>query len=265
AAGVRQFVLASSRAVYGEGQYHCPRCGYTFVADGRRASAMDASVWEIPCKRCNEPSVSLPMKEDVMPAPTSIYGITKHQQEQLARSVSLTREMPATILRFFNVYGPGQSLRNPYVGVLGTFFRRALAGLPLEVYEDGLMLRDFVFVEDVVEALRLCTGDERTFGQTLNVGYGEAVTLLEVAAEVFRALNLESHIHISGRYRLGDIRHAVADVSRLQTVTGFRPRTSFAEGLRLYLAWALEHQVDAGDAVADSELAARNLLRQGRR
>lgn len=265
AAGVRQVVVASSRAVYGEGQYHCSGCGQTFVSDVRRAADMDAGIWEILCTQCGKPSSSLPMTEAAPPAPTSIYGITKHQQEQLARSVSLTRELPVTILRFFNVYGPGQSLRNPYVGVLGTFFRRALAGQPLEVYEDGRMLRDFVFVEDVVEALRLCTGDERAYGRTLNVGYGEAVTLLEVATEVFRALNLECRVEVSGRYRLGDIRHAVADTAQLQAVMGFRPGTSFADGLRLYLSWALEHQVEAADAQAEDQLAAHNLLRQGKR
>ena len=265
AARVRQVVIASSRAVYGEGEYHCPHCDNRFSAEGRRASDMDKGIWNLLCPRCGEASEFLPMTETTAPAPSSIYGITKYQQEQLARSVGLTHNLPVTMLRFFNVYGPGQSLHNPYVGVLGTFFRRALAGLPLEVYEDGEMLRDFVFVDDVVEALRLCTGNERAYGEVMNVGFGEAVTLLEVAKELFRALNLESQIGISGRYRLGDIRHAVADTSHLQAATGFRPQVSFADGLRKYLAWAKENQVDAGDALAEEQLAARALLRQGRR
>lgn len=265
ATGVRQVTIASSRAVYGEGQHHCSDCDHTFVPIFRHSTDMDAGRWDILCPRCNGSTVPLPMAEDSPPSPTSIYGITKQQQEQLARSVSLTHGLPVTILRFFNVFGPGQSLGNPYVGVLGTFFRRVAAGLPVEVYEDGLMLRDFVFVEDIAEALLLCTGNEKTFGSALNVGSGEAVTLLQMAAEVSRALDRELVINVSGRYRLGDIRHAVADVTRLKKTLGFCARTTFAEGLREYVKWALEQEAGASDAAAENQLAMHNLLRQGQR
>lgn len=265
AARVRQVMIASSRAVYGEGLYHCPNCEQTFVSSGRRAVDMDKCGWDIYCARCGQASTSLPMTEEEPPAPSSVYGITKLQQEQLAAVVGQTHNLPVTILRFFNVYGPGQSLRNPYVGVLGTFFRRALQGSPVEVYEDGNMLRDFVFVDDVVEALRLATGNEQVFGQTLNVGTGEAVTLQTVAEEMFRALGLEPKTTVSGRYRLGDVRHAFADVSRLESMLGFRPQISFKEGLRAYVNWALENQIEAADATADEQLASHNLLRHGKR
>ncbi|MDT4898883.1 MAG: dTDP-L-rhamnose 4-epimerase [Acidobacteriota bacterium] len=265
AAQVRQVITASSRAVYGEGQYHCSNCGQTFVAESRSDSEMEAGIWDISCPRCEQLCEPIPMAEDAPLSPISIYGITKLQQEQLARGVSQAHHLPVTILRFFNVFGPGQSLSNPYVGVLGTFFRRARGGLTVEIYEDGQMLRDFVFVNDVVEALQLCTGNQSSFGQTLNVGLGEAVTLSQVAAEMFRALELEPRMTISGRYRLGDIRHAIAKVSNLESVLGFRPQTSFAQGLRLYAKWALENESDAPDNVAEEQLVARNLLRQGRR
>lgn len=265
AAQVRQVVIASSRAVYGEGLYRCPACEQTFVASGRRAAEMDDGNWEVACTRCGQAATSLPMTESELPAPSSVYGLTKLQQEQLAAIVGQTHNLPVTSLRFFNVYGPGQSMRNPYVGVLGTFFRRALSGAPLEVYEDGKMLRDFVFVDDVVEALRLATGNEQVFDQTLNVGTGEAVTLQAIAEEMFRALAIEPQTFISGRYRLGDIRHAVADVSRLEAMLGFRPRISFAQGLRAYVTWALENQTEAADATADEQLARHNLLRHGKR
>lgn len=262
---VRQVVIASSRAVYGEGLYRCPDCEETFVASGRRAAEMDEGNWEVACTRCGQAAASLPMTESELPAPSSVYGLTKLQQEQLASIVGQTHNLPVTSLRFFNVYGPGQSMRNPYVGVLGTFFRRALSGAPLEVYEDGKMLRDFVFVDDVVESLRLATGNEQVFDQTLNVGTGEAVTLQAIAEEMFRALEMEPRTEISGRYRLGDVRHAVADVSLLEATLGFRPRVSFAEGLRTYVSWALENQTEAADAVADEQLAVHNLLRHGKR
>lgn len=263
-ARVSQVVIASSRAVYGEGQYRCARCEQNFIPAGRRTNEMDEGLWDIYCTRCGEAADALPMTEDELPSPSSVYGITKLQQEQLATVVGEAHNLPVTILRFFNVYGPGQSLRNPYVGVLGTFFRRARSGAHAEIYEDGQMLRDFVFVDDVVEALRLVTGNERSFGQTLNVGTGEAVTLQEVAEEIFRALGLEPESVVSGRYRVGDIRHAFADVSRLEAVLGFRPRVSFAEGLRAYVNWALENQTEAADSAADEQLAKHNLLRSGK-
>ena len=265
AARVRQFVVASSRAVYGEGQHYCSHCDLTFSTEARDTEAMDAGVWDICCPRCGEPSVPRPMAEDTPPAPTSVYGITKLQQEQVARVVSRTHGLPVTVLRFFNVFGPGQSLRNPYVGVLGTFFRRALSGAPVEIYEDGQMQRDFVFVSDVVEALRLSMGDGRTYDRTLNVGTGEAVTLRQVAVEMFRALNLDPKLTVSGRYRLGDIRHGVAEASNLGAALGFRPRTTFVEGLAKFVEWAAVNYADAEDSAAEKELAARSLLRQGGR
>ncbi len=263
-AQVRQVIIASSRAVYGEGSYRCPACELTFVPSGRTAADMDLSRWEIRCERCGEESAPQAMSEEQTPSPSSVYGVTKLQQEQLAAVVGQTHGVPVTVLRFFNVYGPGQSLRNPYVGVLGTFFRRALSGSGAEVYEDGKMLRDFVFVDDVVEALRLATGNERAFDQTLNVGTGEALTLLEIADEMFSALGLEPKNTISARYRLGDVRHAVASASRLESALNFRPRVPFSEGLRAYVNWALENQTGAADSMADEQLASRNLLRRGR-
>lgn len=261
-AQVRQVVIASSRAVYGEGQHRCAECRQTFTAESRRVSDTDAGIWNIPCPKCGQESLPLPMAETAAPAPSSIYGITKLQQEQLALNVSYTHDLAVTVLRFFNVFGPGQSLRNPYVGVLGTFFRRAMSHSPVEVYEDGKMLRDFVYVGDVVEAMGLCTGNERVYGRTLNVGTGKAVTLLEVATEVFHALHLEPQITVSGRYRQGDVRHAVAEASLLDEVLGFHPRTSFAQGVRTYVQWALENPSDASDTIAEDQLTARNLLRQ---
>jgi len=266
AAGVGQVVIASSRAVYGEGQQYCPQCRQTFSSAGRNEVDMDAGRWDIYCPQCSGPVSPTPMKEDETSlAPSSIYGITKLQQEQLALSVSRTRGLPVTILRFFNVFGPGQSLRNPYVGVLGTFFRRVLAQLSTEIYEDGLMLRDFIFVDDVVEVLRASSGNRSTFGQTLNVGTGIAVNLQEAATEMFLALGSKPDLLVSGRYRVGDVRHAVADISRLISTLQFRPQVSFVEGLKRYVEWALDNQEHAANGRADEQLLSRNLLRQGGR
>ena len=262
AAGVRQLVIASSRAVYGEGMFDCAQCGKSFAADGRSSEQMDAARFDIYCPACGAPARPQVMAESTFANPVSIYGLTKYQQEQLAEQVSAISDLETTILRFFNVYGPGQSLKNPYVGVLGTFFRRANADRTIEVYEDGKMSRDFVFVGDVVEALRRATNNEAAFGQLLNVGSGEALTLFDIATEMFRVLAKEPQIKISGRYRSGDIRHAVASVSRLEQQLGFVPRTTFAEGLHQFVDWALAHQSESADDLAAEELASRRLLRQ---
>jgi len=262
AAGVRQLIIASSRAVYGEGTFDCAQCGKSFAAAGRSSEQMDAARFDIYCPACGAPARPQVMAESTLANPVSIYGLTKYQQEQLAEQVSAISDLETTILRFFNVYGPGQSLKNPYVGVLGTFFRRANADRTIEVYEDGKMSRDFVFVGDVVEALRRATNNEAAFGQLLNVGSGEALTLFDIATEMFRVLSKEPQIKISGRYRSGDIRHAVASVSRLEQQLGFVPRTTFSEGLSQFVDWALAHQSESDDDLAAEELASRRLLRQ---
>ncbi|HYX29505.1 MAG TPA: GDP-mannose 4,6-dehydratase, partial [Pyrinomonadaceae bacterium] len=134
---------------------------------------------------------------------------------------------------------------------------------PIEVYEDGKMSRDFVVVSDVVEAVRRVTGNQAAFGQVLNVGTGQGVTLHEIAVEMFRALSKEPRIKVSGRYRSGDIRHAIASVSKLQERLGFVPHTPFSDGLRSFVEWAREHQTEtADDLSAENQLAARQLLRQ---
>jgi dTDP-L-rhamnose 4-epimerase len=264
-AGVRHVVIASSRAVYGEGHHVCPSCSLVFGSEGRLDEDIDIGIWNLRCPKCGHQGAPIPMSEQTPVSPLSIYGVTKLQQEQLAQTVSRAHSLPVTILRLFNVFGPGQSLKNPYVGVLGTFFRRALAGSPVEVYEDGLMLRDFVFVSNVVDAFDRCLPDGEINGRILNVGTGQAITMIEVAEQVYHTLGLEPQLKVSGRYRSGDIRHAVADMSISAQALGYKPSTPFADGLRQFIDWALANNSGAGDNAAEQELLTRNLLRQGGR
>ncbi len=274
-AGVTQVVVASSRAVYGEGRHRCPACGTVLAHPARTPDDLAAGRFDIACPTCEAQAEAEPTPEDAELAPTSIYGITKLQQEQLATAVASSHGMAVTLLRLFNVYGPGQSLRNPYVGVLGTFVRRMLAAQPVELYEDGLMRRDFVFVDDVVEVFRRCTGNVSAFGHTWNVGTGAPVTLEELARALAAALATvpsascssagpEARIGVSGRYRLGDVRHAVAEVGRLGQDLGQTPATPLAEGLGQFVAWAVENPESAADDLAGQQLASRNLLLQAR-
>lgn len=264
AAGVHQVVIASSRAVYGEGRYWCPSCEAVRPNLPRDPDDMNAGQFEVRCPACHTTAAAEPTPEEAELAPTSIYGVTKLHQEQLASTVAAAHGLEVTLLRLFNVFGPGQSLRNPYVGVLGTFVRRMQEGRLVELYEDGKMLRDFVFVEDVVDIFRRCTANEKAFGRTWNVGTGAAITLKEVAEGLAAALGTEARTVVSGRYRLGDVRHAVADVSRLRAGLGEAPATTVRQGLEAFVSWAQENPESASDELAEQELASRNLLRTTR-
>jgi dTDP-L-rhamnose 4-epimerase len=261
-AKVRQFILASSRAVYGDGMVHCSACGMKAPSNGRRAIDLDNARWEVMCPECGRSAAALPMDEVDPCAPASVYGVTKLQQEQLARVTARVHNLPSTVLRFFNVYGPGQSLRNPYTGVLGAFLRCIRGGESVELYEDGQMTRDFVYVDDVVDVLYRCLGDAGVHNRTLNVGSGEAVTLRAVAEEMHRAAGREPKCAVSGRYRVGDVRHAAAAVRHLNRHFPERVRTPLGHGLARYLEWAATDSADASDCAASAELESRGLLRR---
>jgi len=265
-AGVKHFLVTSSRAVYGEGVHLCPGCGERFVPKSRSSEDMDRGDWEIKCPGCDSVAQAQFMGENDPMSPISIYGLTKVQQEQLAAQVRQVYPMPVTNLRLFNVFGPGQSLSNPYVGVLGTFFRRITSGNGIDIYEDGQMRRDFVYVGDVAEALRLAAGNEKVFNQTLNVGTGKYVTLEEAGMEMFRLLGVKPQIDFSGKFRLGDIHHAVGDIEQISKKLGYVPPTTFADGLSKFVEWAKTETpvILPIDTQAEDLLRGNNLLRQAR-
>ena len=266
-AGVQQFVLTSSRAVYGEGMHACPKCGSKFVPNSRKADDLERGNWEISCTSCGEEALPLPMTESHPLKPISIYGLTKLQQEQVAGQVQKVHTMAVTNLRLFNVFGPGQSLNNPYVGVLGTFFRKIRSKTPLDIYEDGKMRRDFVYVADVVNTLTAVAMNKNTYNKTLNVGTGVPITLEQAAREMFEILGGEPKLKLTGKFRIGDIHHAVSDTSRLKNVINYIPDTSFREGLRSFTNWALNQKFDADniDDAAEQQLKDRNLLGQAQK
>ena len=263
--GPVRLVLASSRAVYGEGLYACPRCGEV-APPPRTAAALAAGDWDPPCPACGGAIAPLPTHEDAPARPGSVYAATKLAQEQLCRVVAAAYGLPLTVLRYFNVYGPGQSLANPYTGILATFHARAAAGKPVEVYEDGREQRDFVFVDDVVAATRRAllrpAGVVRE--ETLNVGSGRATTVGELAEAVVRLGGWDVPVRVTGAYRLGDVRHAVADPRRCAATLDPAPATPLETGLARWLAWA--GTAGGGDRTdrAAAELAARGMLGRAR-
>jgi dTDP-L-rhamnose 4-epimerase len=230
-----RLVLASTRAVYGEGAY-VDGTGRLLVPPPRRAADMAAGQFGL----VDEHGALLTptaTPESIGPAPASVYGSTKLMQEYLLQQV----QAPWTnaILRLQNVYGPGQSLRNPYTGVLSIFCQQAMNGQVLNIYEDGEIHRDFVFVDDVVEAFVAACKTGGASGRVINIGTGERISIKEAAAKILAALDLPpARLKITGAFRVGDVRHAVADVALARGLLGWQPKVSFEKGIASLVTWA---------------------------
>ena len=236
-AGARPtLVLASSRAIYGEGPYRTDR-GDIVVPGSRDPGAMAAGRYQ----PTSGDGILEPVAadEDTRPNPVSVYASTKLMQEHLFNQISLAHDWPCRILRFQNVYGDGQSLRNPYTGVLSVFCNQLLSGQDISVFEDGRIVRDFVYVDDVVDALVSATRYEGERSITANIGSGRAVTILEVA-ETLAALTDAGagRVHVTGQFRAGDIRHAVADIENARRLLKWRPQVSLEQGLTRLVDWS---------------------------
>jgi dTDP-L-rhamnose 4-epimerase len=234
---LRGMVVASSRAIYGEGAAHCSEHGLVYP-DARARQAMEAGDFEPKCPLCGSATLMLPTTEEAPLHPSSLYGLTKQVQEQMVLMYAATLGINGFALRYQNVYGPGQSLKNPYTGILAIFSNQARANEPINIFEDGRESRDFVHIDDVVEATRLCVEAPAQRPIALNVGTGVAVTVAEVVKHTLDYFSSSSQVTVTGAFRTGDIRHNCASVERLRATLGFVPSRQFADGLREFLAWA---------------------------
>ena len=255
---VERLVVASSMSIYGEGRYTRP--------DGREPRVSSRSLEQL---RRHEWELRDPDGVELAPAPTdeakalestSIYALTKADQEKMVLMIGEAYGIPSVALRFFNIYGPRQALSNPYTGVAAIFSSRLLNGQPPLVFEDGEQRRDFVSVHDVVQALLLAAQEEAAVGKALNVGSGRAVTVREVAETLARVLGSELEPEVTGKYRVGDIRNCWANISLAREVLGYEPAVTFERGMEELVGW-LEEQERPESAVEAhaAELAARGL------
>ena len=259
AGGVGRIVLASSRAVYGEGSYRCERCGIVTPL-GRSKERLEQGLWEPVCPTCSGDIVSITTSEDAPRVPTSVYAMTKSAQEDLVSIAGPTLGSTTAVLRYTNVYGEGQPLTNPYTGVLSAFALRLMKGEYPRVYEDGQPTRDFVHVSDVAEATARAA--ESSTSATLNVGSGERWSLEQIAAQLSQAFAMDpTGLAITGQYRIGDIRHFVAQVELLGSVLAFNSKEALADGLDRFGAWVREGARVPTDDVA--ERAEQDLLKHG--
>ena len=259
---VRRFVVASSRAVYGEGKYQAPD-GALVYPGARLVADLKAGRFEPLCERTGQPLRLLPTDEASKIHPSSIYGITKQNQEQMVMTVCPSVGISAVALRYQNVYGPGQSLKNPYTGILSIFSTRILNGNSVNIFEDGKESRDFVFIDDVVEATCLALFCEEAAGQVFGIGSGAATDVLTVANTLVRLYRREVPVVVTGAFRVGDIRHNLADVGKARRLLGYEPRVAFEQGIEAFAHW-VETQEIAEDTYARSiqELQARGLFQQ---
>lgn len=234
---VKRVVVAESRAIYGEGRYWSDELG-TYVYPGERpAETMAEGDFEVKYDGCEKPLKLVGTTEDSLIHPGSVYGITKQVQGQLVHLVCKSIGIESVSFRYQNVYGPGQSLSNPYTGILSIFSTRILNGNGINIFEDGLETRDFVYIDDIADATILGMKVPGISGNAFNIGTGIATDVLTVAKTLIKHYGKEVPLTVSGNYRLGDIRHNYADISKARKLLGFEPKWSFDAGIERFCDW----------------------------
>lgn len=235
---VKKVIVAASRAMYGEGTYICEQHGVVSPNE-RESGHMDVGDFEVKCPICGTDVTIAETDENAKIHPSSVYGITKQMQEELVLTVCKAIGIDAISFRYQNVYGPGQSLSNPYTGILSIFSNQILNGNQINIFEDGKESRDFVYIDDVVDAT-IAGLEKEVANECFNVGGGSRVTVEEVVSELQCAYGKCVDVNISGNYRIGDIRHNVADISKAKKMLGYEPKIMFKEGIKRFASWVLE-------------------------
>ena len=259
--GIKKMIVASSRAIYGEGRYSCPKHGEVYPA-AREEADLKAGNFECHCPICGGDVQLLSTNEVSKIEPQSIYGISKYNQEQLFLIAGKSLNIPAVAFRYQNVYGPGQSLSNPYTGILSIFSTQIKNNNDINIFEDGKESRDFVYIDDVVNATILGLENEKANYQSYNVGYGKPVTVLEIANKLIELYHSEVNVKVTGNFRLGDIRHNFADLQKIKKDLSYTPSVSFEKGISNFTKWVNTQGVRE-DLYSDSmsELKKRGLFK----
>ena len=257
---VKKLVVASSMSIYGEGAYTCATCGVVYPQLRPVSQLLDRR-WEMECPNCGAKLSPALTGEDKPLFPTSVYAVTKQDQEQFCLVVGRAYGIPTVAVRYFNVYGPRQALSNPYTGVCAIFSARLLNDQRPWVFEDGKQTRDFVHVSDIVQANLLVLESDRADYQAVNVGTGIATSIGQVAQLLSTGLGKNLEPDFVGKYREGDIRHCVADISKARKLLGYEPRVHLEQGIPELLKWVKEQTPDDQVGKATAELETRHLVR----
>jgi len=258
---IKKVIVASSRSIYGEGKYHSRASGFVFP-EARIDADMEVGKFDPLCLQTGEALIPVATDEDSKIHPSSVYGITKQNQEQMVMTVCGSLGIGASALRYQNVYGPGQSLSNPYTGILSIFSTRILNNNPISIFEDGLESRDFVFIDDVTDATVMAIEKNKANGQIFNVGSGVATDVLTVAKTLVSKYGKHVPITVTGAYRLGDIRHNFADLSKVYSLLEFSPKITFDAGIEKFVNWVLTQSVSSDQYEQSiAEMKAKGLMR----
>ncbi|WEX75619.1 GDP-mannose 4,6-dehydratase [Sinorhizobium numidicum] len=257
---VKKLVVASSMSIYGEGGARCSNCG-DVTPTLRDGGQMKLGDWEVRCPICNRTASPTATNELKPVLPTSIYAITKRDQEEMCLVVGRAYDIPAVALRFFNIYGPRQSLGNPYTGVAAIFSSRLLNNHAPVVFEDGNQTRDFVHVTDIVQAITLALAKDEANGQVFNVGTGRPTSIKDVATILARKMRRDVAPRIENKFREGDVRHCYADIDKIRRHLGYKPAVELEVGIEDLIAWAEDQQAEDRFEHAAAELAKRGLAR----
>lgn len=252
---IKKVFLGSSRVVYGEGKYLTEKGDFVYPNLRSKANLANG-VFDIVSEETGEVLRLNATDEASLINPVSIYGFSKYAQEQLVKITCQTYGIDYCILRYQNVYGPGQSLLNSYTGVLNIFASRAILNKPLEIFEDGKGIRDFIYIDDAVDATILALENENANNRTFNVGTGVGISIWDAAIDISKSLEKEVVCNVSGNYRYGDIRHSLADIHKIKRILDFKPQYSFKEGLREFEKWVMTQaiQTEYSDAIFNENL-----------
>ena len=257
---VKKIVIASSRSIYGEGKYVHPEFGAVYP-NHRNEDDMLAGGFEVTYNDYSNLKL-VGTDEESKIHPSSVYGITKQNQEQMIMTVCPTLGIAPVAFRYQNVYGPGQSLSNPYTGILSIFSTQIRNGNGIQIFEDGKETRDFVFIDDVVNATILGIEKEKANNEIFNVGTGVATDVLTVAKTLIEAYKKDVKIKVTGKFRLGDIRHNYADMSKIKDLLQFEPQVFFEEGIQKFTKWVLSQEIEEDNLEASLvEMKKKGLLK----
>tara|TARA_B110000046_G_scaffold185994_1_gene231145 strand:- start:6597 stop:7736 length:1140 start_codon:yes stop_codon:yes gene_type:complete len=258
---VEKIIIASSRSIYGEGKYQCVQHGIVYPTE-RKERDMLKKDFNVKCPICNTNVSLLATDETSKIHPSSIYGLTKQVQEEMCMIAGKSFNIPVVAYRYQNVYGPGQSLSNPYTGILSIFSTRIKNNNEINIFEDGKESRDFVYIQDVVDATILGIEKDEANYNIYNVGSGIQTTVIDVIRNLNKEYRTNVNYTISGNFRLGDIRDNYADLSRIKVELGFKPKVSFEQGIKFFCQWVSNQEIE-NDKFSESfeEMKNKGLLK----
>jgi len=256
---VKKLITISSMTGYGEGNYSCRRCGVVRPSL-RNQKQLRGKEWNLYCPNCHNQIVPVPTDEKALDYPNSVYGLSKKFQQDLSFLIGNVYNIPVVVLRGFNIYGPRQSLSNPYTGVTAIFISRLKNNKEAVVFEDGLQTRDFVSVHDVVEAFVLSLEKSEADHQMFNIGSGRGTPILEIAKTISKLMDKKGPIKVNNEFRKNDIRHCFADISKAREILGWQPKIGLEEGFKELVDWSMTQQAEDKFSQARKELEQKDLI-----